>query len=394
MRFFSVLRRLAAGSILACGLAAATPGQGIATILETKVICREVGKYAGPESIYAINSHGHTTIVKRVTEADRYLGWGTIVQLTNHDLIVAFSGDRDTHICPWGKTQIIRSSDQGKTWSEPRTITNTPLDDRDAGLIQTRTGALVVSWFTSLAFTDERWPAETERYARHAEKVTQEERDEWLGHWVRRSEDGGKTWQKPVRTVSSSPHGPIQLRDGRLLYVGKADGKQGITFDQSTDDGRSWTVIAAIAQPVDLVEPHMVELPGGRLIALFRRELKDPMQQYVMQSESDDGGKTWSAVHTTGVLGYPPHVIPLKNGWLVMVYGLRLKPFSERACVSRDGGKTWDVDHLITLADAPGPDMGYPSSVQLEDGSILTVYYQADHLNEPTCFMSTHWRLN
>jgi len=298
-------------------------------------------------------------VLKRVPEAARYIAWGTIAELRSHELILAFSGDRDSHVCPWGKTQIIRSSDQGQTWSEPRTITSTPLDDRDAGVIQTRSGALVVSWFTSLAFEEPRFST-AERYARHAEKVTAEERAEWLGHWVRRSEDGGQTWQKPVRTVSSAPHGPIQLHDGRLLYIGKAEGSRGITVEQSADDGRSWSVIASIPQPSDLVEPHLVELAGGGLVALFRRELPDWSQRFIMQSESADGGKTWSPVHSTGILGLPPHVIQLRNGWLLVVYGYRVEPYGERACVSRDGGKTWDVDHIVTLAGAPGPDLGYP----------------------------------
>ena len=89
-----------------------------------------------------------------------------------------------------------------------------------------------------------------------------------------------------------------------------------------------------------------------------------------------------------------PHLIQLKNGWVLVSYGYRLAPYGERACISRDEGKTWDTAHEINLTNGPGPDLGYPSSVQLDDGSILTVYYQAEKLNVPTCFMSTHWRLN
>ena len=46
--------------------------------------------------------------------------------------------------------------------------------------------------------------------------------DRWLGNWTRRSYDGGVTWDDPVPTLSSAPHGPIVLRDGRLLYVRQA----------------------------------------------------------------------------------------------------------------------------------------------------------------------------
>ena len=366
----------------------------IATILDTKIICKEPGKYLGDGSEYTINPNGHFIIAKRVIEQDRYMAWGTLAKTKEGELIVTFSGDRDSHICPWGKTQIVRSRDLGKTWSEPQTINNTPLDDRDAGIIQTNKGTLVVSWFTSVAFSDPKHSKVSfERYARYSEKITQDIKDKWLGNWVRRSEDGGKTWLEPVRTVSSCPHGPIQLRDGRLLFVGTGK-KFDVIVEQSSDDGRSWNVLATLPQFDDPIsEPHVVELASGKLIAMIRHEPKDRTQCFLLQTESIDGGKTWSPFRKTNIWGYPPHLLQLKNGWLLASYGFRMKPYSERACISRDEGKTWDIENESILSSAPGADCGYPSSVQLDDGSILTVYYQADSVGRPTSMMSTHWRL-
>lgn len=378
--------------------ATAVPASAIATVLETKIICKEPGRLLGEGTESGVNQNGHLVIKKEVREAARYLGWGTLAKLRDGELIVAFSGDRDAHVCPWGKTQIIRSGDQGKTWTEPFTLTNTPLDDRDAGLIQTKSGALLVSWFTSVAFASPRYPTAYAKYARHAEKITPELREQWLGNWVRRSEDGGKTWLAPVRTVSTAPHGPIQLRDGRLLYVGigRTGNVSGVTVEQSADDGRTWNVIATIPRPstgmTGLSEPHVIELASGKLIAMIRNEPQDRTQCFLLQSESTDGGKTWSAPRSTGIWGYPPHLLQLKNGWLIVSYGYRRQPFGERVCVSRDEGKTWDVANEIVLSAAPSGDLGYPSSAELDDGSILTVYYQAEKLGEPTCFMSTRWR--
>ncbi len=88
------------------------------------------------------------------------------------ELIIVYSGDRDSHVCPWGgKTQLIRSRDNGKTWSKPETINNTPLDDRDAGIIQTQKGGtLLISWFTSLTYASPAWKWTYQKYARVAEK--------------------------------------------------------------------------------------------------------------------------------------------------------------------------------------------------------------------------------
>jgi hypothetical protein len=86
-------------------------------------------------------------------------------------------------------------------------------------------------------------------------------------------------------------------------------------------------------------------------------------------------------------------MLKLKNGWILATYGVRKEPFGERACLSKDGGKTWDIDHEITINESSTADLGYPSSVQLEDGSIFTVYYQIDRPGEKTCLMGTRWKI-
>lgn len=187
----------------------------IARILSTRVVCRQPG---------------------------RYIGWPTITKTRAGELLVVFSGDRDAHFCPWGKTQVVRSADGGLTWSDPATMNNTPLDDRDAGIIETAQGTLLVSWFTALGFTDHyhiEWQDLPEWmwhcWNRHAEKLGPRTRQEWLGSWVRRSTDGGAAWEDPIRVGVSAPHGPIQLRDGRLLYVGTGsqDGRAVLGVERS-----------------------------------------------------------------------------------------------------------------------------------------------------------------
>ena len=87
----------------------------------------------------------------------------------------------------------------------------------------------------------------------------------------------------------------------------------------------------------------------------------------------------------------PPHLLLLKDGRLLVVYGRRKDPNSERACLSSDGGVTWGPE--LTLCDAVNSDLGYPASVQLDDDSILTVYYQDQGSEKETCLWSTHWRI-
>ena len=290
---------------------------------------------------------------------------------------MVFSGDRDSHTSRDGKTQMVRSKDQGMTWGGPVTIHDTPLDDRDAGLIQTRNGTMLSSWFTNRGG------------------------GEWQGHWTSRSVDSGSTWEEPVRTEVTTPHGPIQLRNGRLIFVGQRpheshDNNYDVGIQSSDDDGRSWQTLGTFPVPDNVPmltydECHAVECANGKLVILFRDCYGE---HQIRQSQSVDGGVTWSQPHMTPIQGYPPHVIRLHNGWLLVVYGKRWLPFGEFACISKDEGETWEVENEIQLSSAPNEDLGYPASVQLEDSSILTVYYQVDKPGEKPCLMGTHWEIN
>jgi len=349
-----------------------------AEILWTKVLCKEPG---------------------------RYIGWPTVCQRQNGELLAVFSGDRDGHICPWGKVQMIRSPDQGETWGAALTVCNTPLDDRDAGIVELPGGDLVVAWFTSLAYCQQikdrqkLKPGSPQFYWwLHDEKIPPAVKQDWLGSFTARSSDGGKTWEPPVRTAGSTPHGPILLKDGRLLYVGRffREDMTVISVEESRDVGKSWQMIAEIRplpeeqKPHMFHEPHAVETDDGRIVAQVRYHGKDNCMR---QSESSDGGKTWTVMKATPLAGLPPHLIKLRGGKLVTVYGRRFGAFGEYACLSDDHGRTWDVANEVRLAGHFDGDLGYPASVVLKDGAILTVYYQAEKKGEKTCLMGTKWRV-
>jgi hypothetical protein len=354
------------------------------------------------ERLYAKSSNNATILETKVIckEEDRYIGWPTITKTKSGELVAVFSGNRDEHVCPYGITQMIRSKDNGKTWSDPVTINNTPLDDRDAGILETNKGTWLVTWFTSMAFDNERSYLQHPEYKRHREKLNKETINKWLGNWTRRSLDEGKTWEEPVKQLVTAPHGPIELKDGRLLYVGTTtiNNEKKLAVEESNSDGETWNLLATIDIPQDesmdpYSEPHVVELSNGKLIAMFRYQPSDRSKSFLRQTESLDGGKTWSVTQKTNIWGYPPHLIKLKNDWLLLSYGVRKIPYGERACISKDEGKTWDIENEIVLSMSDSGDLGYPASLQLDDGSIITIYYQIDKSGEKTSLMQTHWKL-
>ena len=52
----------------------------------------------------------------------RYVAWPMISKTANGELLVVFSGDREGHVCPYGKTFLMRSADDGQSWSEPELV--------------------------------------------------------------------------------------------------------------------------------------------------------------------------------------------------------------------------------------------------------------------------------
>ena len=233
---------------------------------------------------------------------------------------------------------------------------------------------------------------------------------------MRTSNDLGDTWNPPVRVRVSTPHGPIRLRDGALLYFGKdfvgEDGKFDASLGQilamrSEDTGQTWQLLSAVpltpgTHAAQYHEPHIVELPSGKLIGMIRIEnagdgtrLEDAgiPQFSILQTESTDGGKTWSVPRPLGFHGSPPHIFRHSSGALVMSYGYRLEPYGERIAISYDDGATWQHD-LILRDDAPDWDLGYPASTELADGSILTIYYQKPTRTEDKCaLLWSRWEL-
>ncbi len=79
--------------------------------------------------------------------------------------------------------------------------------------------------------------------------------------------------------------------------------------------------------------------------------------------------------HAIGVWGLPSYLLRLKDERLLMSYGHRRPPFGNQARVSADHGRTWS-DPITISDDGASGDLGYPSTVQLDDGSLVTVWYE------------------
>lgn len=326
-----------------------------------------------------------------------YHGWGYVTRGFDNELLAVCSGLRLGHVCPFGKVLLSKSFDMGKTWTRPQIIIDTPLDDRDASINIFQKDKLIVTSFNHFIEDQKSYPQSGFKLAmRDAyfsnNRITKEMEAKYYGSTYIISEDKGLTWSDIMFAPVTSPSGPLALKDGSLLYMGnyKMADKDPSKYDKSLTfekellvfkslDGLTWEYLSHVpyvegpdGKPITHCEPHVIEL-DDKLVAFIR--MQNGIYATYM-SQSFDKGKTWSMPQRVNEHGAPAHALKHSSGLVVLVYGYRQKPWGLRAKISKDQCNTWS-DEFIIKDESFSFDLGYPSSIELDDGSIFTAYY--DH---------------
>ena len=319
-----------------------------------------------------------------------------------------------THIDRTSKVVLLRSHDNGNTW-DPGTKTLVVDAENEAindpAIKQLRDGTLIVTYFKWRTGGDDEVPTdEPSEFFQNILRTLDGEHYAWLtGTYTVRSTDNGATWEEPVyvsaptgrNTLVSDP--VVQLPNDDLLvptYAARPGEMDQVIVMRSSDGGKSWgDPVTAAFDPLgnlSFTEPSLLYLPSGKLICMIRvhRLAEQEYGYYLYQTDSYDQGVTWSTPRRTSIWGHPPHMVHLSSGNILCVYGYRRPPFGIRACLSHDEGQTWDIQNeLILRADGIGVDLGYPTSVQLPDGTIFTVWYmteargQTASSSSPLCYI-------
>jgi hypothetical protein len=308
-----------------------------------------------------------------------------LTRLPNGDLLVCpcFQADDGKY-----RMVIFRSTDEGKTWSQVETKGDELLG-KEPALACLRDGTVLL--------------------------VTSHPH----GFRVSRSEDGGVTWKTTaigqvsdalnwgpgyamIRNVLESEDGTLTLLMSKGTYYNLSAPPSRAWLFRSRDGGRTWTEdqkVKVWAAPESMFEEGcVVRLPDGHLLATGRvggdRPIGDTLPprglptpegdesgDHMILAESYDDGLTWteprpfltySEVHA--------HLLRLRDGRLLCTYASYHLPYGVFAILSSDQGKTWDTEHPIMLALSMNCYTGWPTSLQLPNGDLLTAYAIAAYL--------------
>ena len=317
-----------------------------------------------------------------------FVGWESPIRLRNGDWLVGFNagywhasaptplrypakslaeyhklGLPEGIVAPTGgRAMIMRSTDQGRTWSKPVTLVDTPDDDRHPAFVELRDGTLLCSFFS--------YPGEPEggdllKDPSLAARV----------HFVR-SMDGGRTWEAKPRQLKTpflydETDGPlVRLRDGSALVAVNGRARSGppdqAAVLRTTNRGRTWKLLGGTHTDHDLQEVTVAELPGGELVMMARPEGDI--------SWSRDHGHTWTPPVTFGFRLFAPSLYVLRDGTLLCLHGSYAPGHGGlRVIFSRDGGRSWIApgkDHGFLVDNA----YGYGKAMELPDGSLFITY--------------------
>jgi hypothetical protein len=231
---------------------------------------------------------------------------------------------------------------------------------------------------------------------------------------VSRSGDGGVRWDRSgVVQIQRGmpnliPYGNIIRVNGGTLAVSLYDAVSMPGINRayvffSTDDGRTWKDPVIIGENRALQNPELGNYSDtsllcpsqNRFLAVCRTYTREPFLELLI---SENRGRSWKIpedMYGSGLTApqeHPGHLLKLNDGRILLTYGIRRGIFGIGARISNDNGLNWGPPMVVISYG--GNDGGFPSSVQLEDGTIVTAYYSGKNRYHDRYYMGVvRWKI-
>jgi predicted neuraminidase len=199
--------------------------------------------------------------------------------------------------------------------------------------------------------------------------------DTWWG-MLKRSTDGGKSWSAAER-LPKDIYGPIKnkpelMADGTLLCPSSSeDHGWRLHMEFTKDGGKTWSRTEALNDGVttSAIQPSILKLPNGKIQQVCRSK-----NGFVLQSTSDDNGKSWTALTPTTMLNpnSGTDAVTLRDGRHIIIYNKTKKGRSALNVAISADGQTWN--DVAVLENEPGGEFSYPAVIQTSDGKVHITY--------------------
>lgn len=211
--------------------------------------------------------------------------------------------------------------------------------------------------------------------------------DEFGGLRLSRSSDGGDSWfedfnpKVPAKLNPCIPYGRIiKAGDGALAfscYRSQGRGKPSeswVCF--SEDDGRAWKTFRKLGDN-DSNEVSLCFTSKGNLVACARTHVDHHLKFLRFFPHSN----RWRNLGDVSLpMQHPADLIEFNESFLLATYGIRNRGLMGLgARISNDQGRSWSPPSIIHQFGDEASDVGYPSTICLDDkGNLLTAFY-TDH---------------
>ncbi len=289
-----------------------------------------------------------------------------LTELDNGDLYLVYYGGGGEYA---DATAVFgsRKRKAETRWSEPVKIASDPFRSLGNAVVWQAPGGLV--WLFYVVRYGETWST-----SRIQVKISRDGAATWSDPSVLSLEAGMMVRNRPIVLASGEYLLPVYLETGEdREIVGPDSTSRFLRFDPKT---RRWSDSGVIRSAKGNIQPAVVELTQGHLLALCRRGggYGPTTDGYLVESESRDGGRTWSQGRDSALPNPNSAVdmIKLRSGNLLLVYNHSMSERTPlRAALSTDGGKTWP--RTLDLASGKN-SFAYPIVLEGADGRLHLVY--------------------